>query len=382
VTERNIIILLVFAYILGVGGGWGYFIKTKPSEDQRLQFQVDQEIRDDLCDRIHADIKKFEEYPQTFKRSSLRVLISESTISTRTIFSDQNESKTIKFRGIDGKKITSTCEKAAQRWVKIPSVFPQFFEQELALVDEHSKIKNIDISSPISKQMYVNNGKRLALVIGNSAYENRPLKNPVNDAKDISAVLKKLDFKVIEIYDVDLIEMRSAVKSFTDSLSQFDVGLVYYSGHGIEFAGRNYFIPINADIKNEDEIPRQGLDASEIVEKLGRNNLKTTIFIIDACRNAPVFSSFKSPKAGLSVMHGSIGGVIAYSAAPGQVALDGNERNSPYTSELLRQIQIPNKKIEDIFKDTAKVVYDKTAGRQLPWYNSGIVGEFYFLKSN
>ena len=214
----------------------------------------------------------------------------------------------------------------------------------------------------------------------NILHNNRPLKNPLNDAKDISAALKNANFRVIELYDADRIKMEHAIDSFSSELGNYNVGLVYYSGHGIEFAGRNYFIPVNADIKSEAEIPRQGFDATQIVEKMGRSNVKTSIFIIDACRNAPIFTKFKGSDSGLAIMQGSTGTVLAYSAAPGHVALDGNGRNSPYTSALLKQLGIPNKKIEDIMKDTAKAVSDDTAGRQVPWYNSSLIGDFYFIK--
>ena len=158
------------------------------------------------------------------------------------------------------------------------------------------------------------------------------------------SLLKNAGFKVIELHNANLDEMRRSITDFSEQLVNYEVGLVYYSGHGIEFSGRNYFIPVNANIKTEDEIPRQGFDVTEIVEKMSRNNLKTSIFIIDACRNAPVFSKFRSPKTGLTSMQVSNGSIVAFSAAPGQVAIDGNGRNSPYTKALLQQIQIPNKK--------------------------------------
>lgn len=378
-NERRRLFVLLFFYVLGIAGGWGYYEKKKPSDEQRFFMQIDDVIRNDLCNRITTDLADFKGSPQTFKRSSLKVLISESTSVAQTHFRKADD-RPIKFRGANSESIVASCQEEAARWLKITSVFPELYEAELALVNGKAQPEEPSQVRQAAAIQNANLGRRLALVVGNSAYDSRPLKNPVNDAKDIGLALRGAGFSVIELYNADLKEMRNAIKAFSDRLKDFDVGLVYYSGHGIEFAGRNYFIPINANIKNEDEIPRQGFDATEIVEKMSRSNVKTSIFIIDACRNAPVFSTFKSAKSGLAVMQGSRGSVVAFSAAPGQVALDGNERNSPYTAALLKQIQIPNKKIEDVMKDAAKLVSDNTAGRQIPWYNSSLVGDFYFSK--
>ncbi len=379
-NERRRLFVLAFFYVLGISGGWGYYEKTKPSDEKRFFMQVDSAIRSDLCSRIADDLTDFKAAPQTFKRSSLKVLISESTTVAQTHFQKVDDDRPIKFRGANSESIVAGCQKEADRWLKISSVFPELYETELALVNGKVKSEEPTQVRQTPAHQNANPGKRLALVIGNSSYVSRPLKNPVSDAKDIGLALKGAGFNVIELYNADLKEMRNAIRTFSDQLNAFDVGLVFYSGHGIEFAGRNYFIPIDADIKKEDEIPRQGFDATEIVEKMSRSNVKTSIFIIDACRNAPVFSKFRSAKAGLTEMQGASGSVVAFSAAPGQIALDGNERNSPYTAALLKQIQIPNKRIEDVMKDTAKLVSDKTAGRQLPWYHSSLVGDFYFSK--
>ena len=380
--NRNTIIILIVAYILGLGAAWEYYLKTKPTDEQLADLTVDAAIRDDLCTRIDQDLNKFKDYPHSFIRTSLNELVSESTATTKAFTSRQPDNKPVKFRGLNGKSVVSSCEEKARKWVEITTAFPDQYESELAIINNH---KSLDQSQsiprkPTSSSAIKSSGKRIALVIGNSAYNNHPLKNPANDAKDISAVLHKEDFKVLELYNADLDEMRRSINSFSEQLTSYDVALVYYSGHGIEFSGRNYFIPVNAQINSEDEIPRQGFDATEIVEKMSRSNIKTSIFIIDACRNAPIFSKFKGTESGLASMQGSTGTVLAFSAAPGHVALDGNGRNSPYTAALIDQMQIPNKKIEDVMKDTARIVSDNTAARQIPWYNSSLIGDFYFVK--
>jgi uncharacterized caspase-like protein len=192
--------------------------------------------------------------------------------------------------------------------------------------------------------------------------------------------LKSAGFKVIEVKNADIFELRSSIKNFEDNLPAYDVGLIYYSGHGIEFKGSNYLIPVDAQLKNEQDIPRQGYDISSILAKMSKANKKTSIFILDACRNNPVFSQYRSAADGLTQMAAPSGAIIAFSAAPGQVASDGNGRNSPYTAALLSKAKVPNKKIEDILKETSQKVSDDTGGRQIPWYNSSLVGDFYFSK--
>jgi hypothetical protein len=378
--SRRVIIILIISYALGLASGAAYYLKIKPSKEQQEDMQVDASIREELCSRLFEDISKFKESPQSFQRSSLKVLISESSITTKALLPYLPEGKLIGYKSLNGKSIVSDCQDKARQWVKIPSAFPDQYETELALI-EHDLISNhvlsITESQPVANSSK-NTGARIALVIGNSEYKNRPLKNPINDAKDIADTLRKSNFKVIELYNADQAEMRETINQFSEKLVNYDVGLVYYSGHGIELSGRNYFIPINAQINSEDEIPRQAFDATEIVEKMSRSNVKTSIFIIDACRNTPIFSKFKSAESGLAIMHGSTGTVVAFSAAPGHVAQDGNGRNSPYTSALIKQMNIPNKKIEDVMKDTAKLVTAETASRQTPWYNSSLTGDFYF----
>lgn len=379
-TPRSTFATLGVFYLLGIAGGWGLHVYRKPSEEQLYFMQVDTAIRKNLCRRIAADLEAFDKSPQTFKRSSLRVLISESIAVVQTQFQSPGTKGAVKFRGASTEPITAECDKDARRWLRISSVFPELFEEEQAVVERTIPPETTSSVAKSNGSAVAHQDRRVALVIGNSKYSGRPLKNPANDSKDIGQALRNVGFSVIELYDADLPKMRDTVKAFSEQVKNYDVALVYYSGHGIEFAGRNYFIPVDADIKNEDEIPRQGLDATEIVERLGKGNIKTTIFILDACRNAPVFSSIKSAKSGLAIMHGSSGSIVAFSAAPGQIALDGNERNSPYASVLLKQIAVPNKKIEDVLKDTARLVSENTQGRQIPWYNSSLVGDFYFLK--
>ena len=197
----------------------------------------------------------------------------------------------------------------------------QELEQQLAAAKERDRITaDLDVERrkrqeleeqlrvaqqrPVSPQTANNSsiGKRIALVVGNANYKVRPLKNSVNDADDVSKSLKATGFEVIDLRDATLPQMRSAVRQFGDRLVSNDVGLVYYSGHGVEVKGRNYFIPVNADIQREDEIADQGLDVSLILEKMSTAGKGVNILIVDACRDDPFGRSFRSSSRGLATM--------------------------------------------------------------------------------
>jgi TonB family protein len=245
-------------------------------------------------------------------------------------------------------------------------------EEQLRLALQKPSNPSSGVSSAI--------GKRIALVVGNANYKVRPLKNSLNDADDISRSLKATGFDVIDLRDATLPQMRSAVRQFGDRLVNNDVGLVYYSGHGVEVKGRNYFIPVNADIQREDEIADQGLDVSLILEKMSTAGKGVNILIVDACRDDPFGRSFRSSSRGLAQMDAPRGTIIAYATSPGKVASDGDprERNSPYTKHLVRAMQSPNKPIEQVFKEVRRAVQDETKNQQTPWENTSLSGDFYF----
>jgi hypothetical protein len=221
-------------------------------------------------------------------------------------------------------------------------------------------------------------GKRIALVIGNAKYNIRPLQNPVNDADDVSKALKGSGFDVLDLRNASLREMTEGARTFGDMLKTHDVGLVYYSGHGIEVKGRNYFIPVNADIKREDEVAFQSLDIGLILEKMATANKSVNIMIVDACRDDPFGRSFRSSSSGLAAVDAPKGSLIAFATSPGKVAVDGDGRNSPYTKHLVRAMQQPNKKIEEVFKEVRRAVQAETKDQQTPWENTSLSGDFYF----
>ena len=251
-------------------------------------------------------------------------------------------------------------------------------QKELALRQkkEADQQAQAQLAAQAPKASYV--GKRLALVIGNSKYTQRPLDNAVNDANDVSKALKNTGFEVIDVRDATLSQMRTALRQFGDKLLNNDVGLVYYSGHGVEVKGRNYFIPVNADIKRSDEIADQSLDVGLVLDKMETAQKAVNILIVDACRDDPFGRSFRSGSRGLATMDAPQGTIIAFATSPGKVAADGDGRNSPYTKNLVVAMQEPNLPIEQVFKQVRRAVQKETKGQQTPWENTSLSGDFYF----
>jgi len=221
--------------------------------------------------------------------------------------------------------------------------------------------------------------KRIALVIGNADYQDAPLSNPVNDALDISAALKKTGFEVEHHTNVNRKQMREAIRSFGDKLRQADVGLFYFAGHGIQIKGRNYLIPLAVDVQSADEVQDESIDTGAILRKMESAGNAVNIVILDACRNNPFARSFRSLDRGLARMDGPVGSFIAYATAPGSVAADGSGRNGVFTEHLLEALHQPGLTIEQTFKHVRNGVKNETAGQQIPWESSSLMGEFVFL---
>ena len=250
--------------------------------------------------------------------------------------------------------------------------------QAEALLQRQKELEQQLASSAAPPPASLAMGKRIALVIGNAKYNIRPLQNPVNDADDVSKALKGSGFDVLDLRNASLREMTEGARTFGDMLKTHDVGLVYYSGHGVEVKGRNYFIPVNADIKREDEVAFQSLDVGLILEKMATANKSVNIMIVDACRDDPFGRSFRSSSSGLAAVDAPKGSLIAFATSPGKVAADGDGRNSPYTKHLVRAMQQPNKKIEEVFKEVRRAVQAETKDQQTPWENTSLSGDFYF----
>lgn len=223
-------------------------------------------------------------------------------------------------------------------------------------------------------------GRRIALVIGNSAYASTaPLKNPKNDAELMAKTLTSVGFAVTKVIDADQATMKRAMLDFGRKLNAgADVGLFYYSGHGVQVDGRNYLVPVGAAIRAGDEVPIESVDVGDFLKTMEDAKSTVNIVVLDACRDNPFEAAFRSATRGLTMVTAPRGTYIAYSTAPGSVAEDGEGGNSTYTRALADAIMKPGLPLEGTFKEVRKLVDEATGGRQVTWDSSSIKGDFYF----
>lgn len=231
--------------------------------------------------------------------------------------------------------------------------------------------------------------RRVALVIGVSAYQHAPaLPNPLFDAADTAAALGQSGFEVVESYDPDYARMQAAIRDFARKLAGAQVGLVYYAGHGVAVDGKNYLLPVDAELADDAAVTREGVDVSTILAALSAQP-RTSIVLLDACRNNPLAANL-ARRAGvaraLAVSQGlaqvnavAANTLIAYSTQPGAVAADGSGRNSPFTAALLRQLPAPGLDVQELMRRVRASVIAATNGLQVPWDNSSLTQGFQFV---
>ena len=226
--------------------------------------------------------------------------------------------------------------------------------------------------------------ERLALVVGNGGYDpaNIPrLDNPVSDARLMAKALESADFEVSLVTDADRDAMYEAIDGFgarLRSAGKNAVGLFYYAGHGVEAGGANYLIPLGADIDSERGFSRHAVSAQEVLSWMEGAGNRLNLVILDACRDNP-YGGKRGGARGLGRMDAPSGSLIAYSAAPGETADDGDGANSPYTLALAETLVEPGLKVEDVFKRVRIRVEGETGDRQTPWEHSSLRGDFYFV---
>lgn len=218
---------------------------------------------------------------------------------------------------------------------------------------------------------------RVALVIGNSAYTNSPLKNPSNDAQDMSSKLRGLGFNVVERNNIKTKQIGSMLTEFRSKLSPGAVALVFYAGHGIQIKGENYLPAVDAEINAEEDVPYQSISVKQIMDVLDESKTRLNLVFLDACRNNPYSRSFRSAENGLARVAAPSGTLISYATRPGSVAADGDGRNGLYTSKLLKQLG-STQQIELSLKAVVSEVKAASLGKQEPWMEGSIEGEFCF----
>lgn len=226
--------------------------------------------------------------------------------------------------------------------------------------------------------------RRVALVIGNSAYSGLPaLPNPANDAGDIAARLRALGFEVVLGLDLTRAGFQRTLFDFAARLNGAETSLLFYAGHGVQVNDVNHLIPVDAELAEGDELAGQTVTVDRIVGMMNEFT-RTTIVLLDACRDNPLTNRAAARSdgqvigRGLAQVQTAGGSYIAFATGPGSVAYDGEGRNSPFTAALLTHIERPNIDIRLMMADVRRDVFRATGQQQLPWENSSLIGRFYF----
>lgn len=257
---------------------------------------------------------------------------------------------------------------AAAAYAAVPEALPPLSAQASAAPGQ---------ASPVST------GPRFALVIGNAGYgaSMGRLPNPARDAQLLAAALRTAGFTVDILLDADQRTMKAAIARFGQKLrtaGRTATGLFFYAGHGLQSRGANYLIPIGAQIGSEADVDLEAVPADGVLSQIAEADIATSIIVLDACRNVPMFRSVRGADRGLARMDAPNGSYIAYSTAPGQTATDGTGANSPFAQALSMEIRRPGQPIETTFRNVRSAVYEATDGKQTPWDSSSLFTTFYF----
>ena len=237
--------------------------------------------------------------------------------------------------------------------------------------------------------------RRVALVIGNGAYARvRPLPNPTNDARAMAKSLRDIGFVVTEGTDLDRAAMQATIRDFLRDAARSQVAVVYYAGHGVQIDGRNYLVPVDIQFQAGNGMTDAMMDMDTIMAGLD-DQVRTNILILDACRNNPMAPKLASAGPARDIEAGSglaapatlsagstlgAGTLIAFATAPGQVALDGEGANSPFSAALTRHIGTPGLEVQQMLTRVRAEVVAATKGKQVPWSNSSLLGEVYLAE--
>lgn len=224
---------------------------------------------------------------------------------------------------------------------------------------------------------------RVALVVGNGNYRHATrLPNPANDAADVAQVLRRLGFDVVEGRDLDKRGLEDKLREFGRKLDRAGMALFFYAGHGMQLGGRNYLIPIDAKLERVGDLSLDTIDVSQVLAQMEAEQ-RVNLDFLDACRDNPLARTFAralgtrsaSVGQGLASIQGAIGTMIAYATQPDAVALDGEGRNSPFTTALIKHIATPGQDIGVIMRRVRTDVVQVTRGKQVPWDHSSLMGE-------
>ena len=228
--------------------------------------------------------------------------------------------------------------------------------------------------------------KRVALVIGNSGYLHTPrLENPRNDAIDISSALRKLRFEIIEGFDLGKTAFERKIRDFAAALRGAEAGVFFYAGHGLQVAGQNFLVPVDAALSTADALDFEMIRL-EIIHRTMEREANTNIIFLDACRNNPLARNLARAMGtrsaeighGLAPVESGVGTLISFSTQPGNVALDGVGRNSPFAGALVKHMTTGSDDLSAILINVRNDVMKETQRKQIPWEHSALTGRFYF----
>ncbi len=231
--------------------------------------------------------------------------------------------------------------------------------------------------------------RRVALVVGNSDYQHTSrLKNPRNDAAAVSAVLRRLNFDVLEGTDLDDQAFRRLARDFAIKMEGAEVALFFYAGHGLQVQGKNYLLPVGASLKRELDLEFEAVPLDLIMTQMERGQ-RTNIVLLDACRNNPLVDDLARSMGtrsatlgrGLARVETGVGTYVGFSTQPGNVALDGEGTNSPFAAALIKNIETPGLDIETLMRQVREDVIKSTNGRQVPWGNSSLIGRGFVFNT-
>lgn len=228
-----------------------------------------------------------------------------------------------------------------------------------------------------------NSTAQQALVIGNSQYADMPLGNPVNDATAVSSLLKTAGFVTDTQLNTTRANLIAAMERFTKVIkqSQTKVVVFYYAGHGAQLDWRNYLVPVDAAVTKRSDMQSRCVDLNNFLGQLSQIKDKTFIIILDACRDDPFGNRYKVESKGLSQFDAPVGSLLAYSTSPGKVASDGSGANGLYTENLVRELSVPNVRVEDALKRVRLNVRMASNGDQIPWETTSLETDIYLFSS-
>lgn len=224
---------------------------------------------------------------------------------------------------------------------------------------------------------------RVALVIGNATYpdDNKPLTQPIKDARALAKELERSGFEVILKEDLSKQKLRAALDEFKGKIKPGSAALFFFSGYGIQTGKQSYIIPVDAQIWTEGEVKRDGVTVESILTDMNAAGAMVKVVIIDAARRNPFERRFRGFSAGLASLNVPAGALAMYSAAPDRVANESDGENSLFVSELLKEMRSPGSSVETIFNNTRMGVSRASKSEQVPFVSSSLTEEFSFGKA-